>query len=121
MADVNATAIIQIIDHLKDIITPIGVEVYKIYYTQVLYNGIISVLINLFFITGMPYITYKCWEFTKFYTNEHDGDDTWEMISAIATIITIVGGLISIFALPDSVMHVINPDYYVIQELLNNV
>lgn len=116
----NADEIIKVIDHLKDVITPIGVEVYEIYYKQMFYSGIIQFILCCTMVLLSIIIIYKYIKNSENF-NTYIRDHDLELIVFICTIIwafLLLGSLVSV---PMSLMKVINPDYYVIQTLIGNI
>jgi len=113
----NSDEIIKVIDHLQDVITPIGVEVYEIYYKQILYTGIIDATISFIFIMFGILLLYKI---IKYYNDSPIAELSCEII-LFGLLVTSVLFIFSISTFIDSVMHIINPDYYVIQTLLGSI
>lgn len=125
LENATSTDIIKIIDHMKDIITPIGAEVYKIYYKQMIYTGIFETIIDLVILIGAPYLVYYIskhkYDFSRVYKifGKYDlefGVNVSIIILVIAVLIVFIAALDGI---PDDVMHILNPDYYIIQNLLH--
>jgi hypothetical protein len=123
----NATSddMIKIIDHMKDIITPIGIEVYNVYYKQMLIMGIFETIIDVLIIIGVPigiYYLVKHQDKVKCFYEWIDDHNLEAYLGVFCIIVTIVFGLLFISAvdgLPDDIMHILNPDYYIIQNLLH--
>ena len=117
--------VIKIIDHMKDIITPIGAEVYKIYYKQMLYSGIVGVAVDLSIIIGtlilIKYIISRKEKIEKLSSWVYSNDMQFPSWVIGIIICAIIGFLffLSVVALQEDFMHVVNPDYYIIQNLLN--
>ena len=123
----NATSddVIKIIDHMKNIITPIGIEVYNVYYKQMLLMGIFETIIDLVVIFGIPigiYSLIKHKDKVKaFYDWIYSHNLETYLGICCLIVITVLGIMFSsaLDCIPDDIMHILNPDYYIIQNLLH--
>ena len=117
--------IIKIVDHMKDIITPIGVEVYKIYYKQMVYTGIFETIIDILVIIGVPVIIYYLLKHKEktlsfyYWIEAHDLENVFKFVCVILVICYAAMFLSAVDCFPNDVLHIINPDYYIIQNLLH--
>lgn len=119
--------IIKIVDHMKDIITPIGAEVYKIYYKQMVYSGILGILTDLIILAGFALSIYFIYNFCK--SPRYDDFKYWiddslagyisVIVIAIIFVIFSIVAFAAALSIQEDLMHILNPDYYIIQTLLN--
>jgi len=121
----TSTDIIKIIDHMKDIITPIGAEVYKIYYKQMILTGIFETIIDLVILIVIPYLAYYIIKHKDEFSRVYDTIERYDLEFGISiSIIILVIAVLMLFitaldGIPEDIMHILNPDYYIIQNLLH--
>jgi len=114
----NSNDIIAVVDHLKDIITPIGAEVYAIYYKQMFYTGVMYTIAAIIVIFISLYCIYQL---IKTFNSTTVADDDDAGCTAFAIVVFCIIIIVALITLPSSIMHIMNPDYYIIQNLLYNV
>lgn len=105
--------VIEVVDHLKDVLTPVGEHVYEVYYRQMMYTGIIQSFIDSVLILIGMYVAYRTYKYTR-----DTKDDDWVFTGVIVSVICLVFGFMM---LSFDIMKVLNPDYYIIQDLLGNI
>lgn len=90
-----------------------------------IYTGIFETIIDLVILIGVPYLAYYIIkhkdEFSRFYSlvEKYDlefGINFSIIILVIAVLIVFIAALDGI---PGDIMHILNPDYYIIQNLLH--
>jgi hypothetical protein len=119
----SADGVIKIIDHLKDIVTPIGIKLYMIYYTQVMYQGIMNCVMDIGGVIILPILAYKSWKKFELVHKDADYEDMgpmiWVIISIFLSVVALLTTINFMTSFPTDVMHVVNPDYYIINALLS--
>jgi len=107
------------VDALKDIITPIGETVFEAYMRQVMYEGYMYSLMAIVFLLGLNigiYKMYVWWKHKDFYDDENR-----TVVAIVGTLIFVFFNLVGIERLIYHVGQILNPEYYVIQSILNSM
>lgn len=117
----------KIAEYIEALAQQLGVAVthlYGVMVRQMVAEGITYGLLNLAFVIAIPIIAYKLARLTirkwdVIYRADMEGlvIPAW-IFGGIAAAVILIGSAIG---LPDAIMHVINPEYYVVREILDAV
>jgi len=110
------------IEALKEILTPMGETVWTAYMRQMVFEGAAhSVIVFALFLLA-TYIAYKAHCVIKEYAEEHNmAKDDIAFHYGILLVIYGILGAVLLNILSMCILKVVNPEYYVIQDILNSV
>ena len=110
------------IEALKEILTPMGETVWTAYMRQMVFEGAMhSVILFALFLLA-TYIAYKAHCVIKEYNEEHNAaKDEIAFDYGVLLIVYGIFGAVLLEMLSICILKVVNPEYYVIQDILNSL
>jgi len=122
--------VLDFLSKLGEQVSSTGQEVFKIYMQQSYVNGISSLIwatvLFLIFIVGSGIISYKLLKHANKLKEDDNFDEDEYFLSigggiALAVISVLIYLIFGMSELTDGIKHLINPQYYAIQDLANAV
>jgi len=122
--------ILDFLSKLDEQVSSTGQEVFKIYMQQSYVDGISSLIwasvLFLIFIVGCGIVSFKILKYAKKLKEKDDYDEEEYIIAMVISIAVIVVSIIiflifGMSELTNGIKHLINPQYYALQDLSNAV
>jgi len=122
--------ILDFLSKLGEQVSSTGQEVFKIYMQQSYVDGISSLIwasvLFLIFIVGCGIVSFKILKYAKKLKEKDDYDEEEYIIAMVISIAVIVVSIIiflifGMSELTNGIKHLINPQYYALQDLSNAV
>jgi len=122
--------ILDFLSKLGEQVSSTGQEVFKIYMQQSYVDGISSLIwaavLFLIFIVGSGIVSFKILKYAKKLKEKDDYDEEEYIIAMVISIAVIVVSIIiflifGMSELTNGIKHLINPQYYALQDLSNAV
>ena len=122
--------ILDFLSKLDEQVSSTGQEVFKIYMQQSYVDGISSLIwasvLFLIFIVGCGIVSFKILKYAKKLKEKDDYDEEEYIIAMVISIAVIVVSIIiflifGMSELTNGIKHLINPQYYALQDLANAV
>jgi len=122
--------ILDFLSKLGEQVSSTGQEVFKIYMQQSYVDGISSLIwaavLFLIFIVGSGIVSFKILKYAKKLKEKDDYDEEEYIIAMVISIAVIVVSIIiflifGMSELTNGIKHLINPQYYALQDLANAV
>lgn len=102
---------------ISAVLTPAIANGWEMYRTQMIIEGYASIFYGLIMLAGI----YVCYRFVKWANGLEDTYSNEFVRDCGPMIVIVVAGALLIFGIPEiinGVMHVLNPDYYVLKDLI---